>query len=111
MLLYTSLPYDIFEILVRLLQRFQLNYYRDWTPSLHIADQLLIVLMKLRLNLRDADLAHRFCISRPTVSNIIHTLIHALHEMLFEGVLNQGLPSQLKCKGSLPKAFEHFPSA
>ncbi|XP_061166832.1 uncharacterized protein LOC133175740 [Saccostrea echinata] len=74
-------------------------------------NQLLIVLMKLKINLRDIDLAHRFCVSRPTISNIFHTLVYALHEMLSDGVVNECFPSQLKCKGSMPKSFEDFSSA
>ena len=111
MLLYTSLPADIFFIFVSVLNRFELDYYSGWQPSLTMEDQLLILLMKLKLNLRDGDLAHRFCVSRATISNIFHTLIHAMHEILFEGMLDLGLPSQLKCKGSLPKSFEEFSSA
>ncbi|XP_062612902.1 uncharacterized protein LOC134274651 [Saccostrea cucullata] len=113
MLLYTSLPFDIFSILARLLQRFtsNLKYYSEWSPTIRIEDQLLIVLMKLKLNLRDLDLAQRFCVSRPVISNIFHTIVYALHEMLFEGVVNHCFPSQLKCKGSMPKSFAEFSSA
>lgn len=60
MLLYTSIQYDVFEVLVGLLGRFELNYFNGWSPSLNIENQLLIVLMKLKLNLRDIDLAHRY---------------------------------------------------
>ncbi|XP_062597605.1 uncharacterized protein LOC134259027 [Saccostrea cucullata] len=111
MLLYTSVQYDVFEVLVKLLGRFSLNYFLGWTPSLKLEDQLLIVFMKLKLNLRDIDLAHRFCVSRPTISNIFHSLVHALHEMLYKGVVDTCFPSQLKCKGSMPKAFAEFSSA
>ena len=109
--MYTSLPYDIFVILESCLARFKLNYYYGWTPSLCIADQLLLTLMKLTLNLNDLDLAQRFGISRTSVSNIFYTLIHALHEFLFTGIVSKRFPSQLKCKGSMPKSFEEFGSA
>ena len=59
----------------------------------------------------DTDLAERFDVSRGTVSNIVNTLINALHECLFVGILQRGIPSQLKCKGSVPKYFEEFASA
>uniref|UniRef100_A0A8W8IPW0 Transposase Helix-turn-helix domain-containing protein n=1 Tax=Magallana gigas TaxID=29159 RepID=A0A8W8IPW0_MAGGI len=104
MLLYTSIQYDVFEVLVGLLGRFELNYFNGWSPSLNIENQLLIVLMKLKLNLRDIDLAHRFCVSRSTISNMFNTLVHALHEMLYVGVVDTCFPSQLKCKGSMPNA-------
>lgn len=60
--------------------------------------------MKLKLNLRDINLAHRFCVRRSTISNIFNTLVHALHEMLYVGVVDTCFPSQLKCKGSMPKS-------
>jgi len=37
------------------------------------------------MNFKDADLAHRFGISRATVSNIFNTIIYALYELLYEG--------------------------
>lgn len=96
MLLYTSLQYDVFAMLVACLQRFELNYYFGWTPVLPMEEQLLITMMKLTMNCKDLDLAERFLISRATVSNIIHTLVHALHELLFEGVMAERFPSQAK---------------
>nr|XP_022297875.1 uncharacterized protein LOC111107145 [Crassostrea virginica] len=111
MLLYTSIQYDVFQVLVMLLCRFELKYFNGWTPSLSIENQLLIVLMKLKLNLKDTDLAHRFCVSRTTISNIFNTLLNALHKMLYDGVVDTCFPSQLKCKGSMPKSFAEFYSA
>ena len=114
MLLYTSFPYDIFEIVVATVQRFQpLNYQAGWNvTSVSLEDQVLIALMKLRLNLRDLDLADRFCVSRGTISNIINTIICALHEIFYKGIMVRlGMPSQVKCKGSMPKSFEDFGSA
>ena len=114
MLLYTSFPADVFFILVAMLQRMlPFNYYAGWTVTcFSIEDQLLITLMKLRLNCKDLDLAVRFNTSRATISNIINTYICVLHEILHEGVLKAvGIPSQLKCKGSMPKSFEDFSSA
>jgi Helix-turn-helix of DDE superfamily endonuclease len=114
MLLYTSFPSDVFDILVKTLTGLQpLNYYAGWrVTTLPLQDQLLVTLMKLRLNYRDLDLADRFGISRATVSNIIHTFICALHEILYDGIHTAiGMPSQMKCKGSMPKSFEDFSSA
>ncbi len=113
MLLYTSFPYDIFVVLCHTLERVQpLRYYAGWrVSSLSLEDQLLLTLMKLRLNFRDKDLAFRFKISHTTVSNILHTFVCALHEILFDGVMAVGIPSQLKCKGSMPKSFDEFVSA
>lgn len=110
--MYTSLDKDVFYILVRLLNRFKpLNYYSSAVTSVSMADQLLMTLMKLKLNCRDLDLAERFNTSRTTVANIVKTLIVALHEILFDGMLSVTIPSQLKCKACLPSSFEEFTCA
>ena len=112
MLLYTSIPYDVFCIIVLLLQRFEINYWYSWRVTrLTLADQLLLTFMKLKLNLRDLDLAHRFQICDTSVSNIFKTFVLALHEILVDGIMKKGMPSQLKCKGSLPESFNDFTSA
>lgn len=112
MLLYTSIPYDVFQILVSSMKRFDLKYYYNWKVlSFSLEDQLLITLMKLRLNLRDLDLAQRFGTGRTTIANIVKTVICALHELLFVGSMDIRIPSQAKCKTSLPKSFEDFVSA
>lgn len=114
MLLYTSFPTDVFNIIVQILRRMApFNYYAGWeVTGFSLEDQLLICLMKLRLNFRDLDLAVRFGTSRATISNIVNTFISVLHEIFFDGVLKAiGIPSQLKCKGSMPKSFKDFSSA
>lgn len=114
MLLYTSFTYDVFKFLCNTVDRFQpLTYYCGWrVTSVSSEDQLLLTLMKLTMNCKDLDLAERFCISKTSVSNIFHTYVCALHEILFDGILQSiGIPSQCKCKGSMPKSFEAFPTA
>ena len=112
MLLYTTLHYDVFLVLQKTLERFTLNYYRQFNVvSISLADQLLITLMKLTLDAKDLDLAERFNTSRTTISNIFYTIICALHELLCEGIMFQGMPSQLKCRGSMPQCFGDFVSA
>lgn len=110
MLLYTSLPADVFIILTELVKRFDLTYYRWTVKVLPVEDQLLLTLMKLKLNLKDLDLAERFCISRSTVENIFYTFIHVLHELLFVAILDKGMPSRQKCASCLPQSFKEFTS-
>ena len=43
--------------------------------------------------------------------NVVKTIVLALHELLFVGVLKRGIPSQAKCRGSMPKSFDEFLSA
>ncbi|KAH3887068.1 hypothetical protein DPMN_011082 [Dreissena polymorpha] len=97
MLLYTSFPVDVFQVMAGVLKRLNpFNYYAGCTVAcFSLEDQLLFTLMKLRLNCKDLDLAFRFDTSRGTVSNIINTYISVLHEILFEGILLKvGIPSQ-----------------
>ena len=112
MLLYTSLPYDAFKIIADALSRFDMMYYEGWSvTSIPKEDQLLLTLVKLRLNCKDLDLGDRFGVSDNTVSNIFNTYIHALHELLFEGIMLDYIPSQVKCKSSMPASFAEFSSA
>lgn len=61
-----------------------------------LEDQLLMTLMKLKLNLRDLDLGERFKTSRSTVSNVVKTLIYALHQILFVRMLKGHIPGNVK---------------
>lgn len=83
MLLYTSFPADVFQVVVSMLYRMApFNYYSGWAVTcFSIEDQLLITLMKLRLNYRDLDLSLRFATSRATVSNIINTYVSVLKKV------------------------------
>jgi len=78
---YTGLPSaEHFMLLLRLLQRFDLNYHKGWiVRKLPLEDQLLCTLMKLRLNLASFDLAYRFKISVPTVHNIVIPIMYAIY--------------------------------
>lgn len=101
----------MFLLLAAMLSRFDINYIQDWNVKcLTLADQLLLTLMKLKLNLKDFDLAERFGISKTTVGIIFRTFIHALHELLIEGIMESknGIPSTEKCSGSLPESFKEF---
>ena len=86
MLLYTSLSYDVFDIVVDIIRRVgPLSYYYGWNVTiLPEQDQLLLTLMKLKL-----DLAEQFRISAKTVSNVFCTYVSALHE-IFHGAQNTG---------------------
>lgn len=109
MLMYTSLKPQMFRIIDSTLQRFPLVYVDGWTPSAFSrTDQLFMTLMKLKLNCPFLDLAERFCTSKATIHNIIITHVFALHEVFFEGMMENNIPSLLKCKASMPASFGDF---
>ena len=72
---YTSLNKDAFEVLLCLLNRFKpFNYsYGFEVKSVNSKNQLLISLMKLKMDIPFFDLATKFGVSRTTVTNIFHT--------------------------------------
>ena len=66
------------------------------------SNQLLLTLMKLRLNLTNRDLAYRFKVSGPTVSSIINFVIPVLAKRLSFLVK---WPSKLEIRRNLPRVF------
>lgn len=47
-------------------------------------DQLLMVLMKLKQNFPHEDLTVRFNVSQGTVSNVVTSWVHVLHEIIYK---------------------------
>jgi len=107
---YSGLQLDLFNVLFNMCNRFELAYDQGWNvQSVPKVDQLLMTLMKLKLNLTHTDLGYRFGASRTTVGNIVTSFIHCLHKVLFEGILvANGIPSVNKNKTCLPTCFSTF---
>ena len=71
-------------------------------------DQLLMTLMKLKLNLTTVDLANRFCVSSSTVTNYVTTWICFLYHHLKE---IDWMPAVAQIQGTLPPVFrERYPT-
>jgi uncharacterized coiled-coil DUF342 family protein len=67
--LYTGLPnYGVFQLLLKLCES---SVVKSKT-NLTLSDELLLTLMKLRLNLTNDDLSFRFRVSKSSVSVIFH---------------------------------------
>ena len=66
-------------------------------------DELLLTLMKLRLNLNDEDLAVRFCVSTSVISNIISTLLPFLANELKSLIY---WPSRSAVQNHFPSCFK-----
>ncbi|XP_055032015.1 uncharacterized protein [Misgurnus anguillicaudatus] len=100
-LLYTGIPHIAFQTLVTCLQPFAPS-----SSSMPVVDQILMTLMKLRLNLVMADLARRFKTSQGQVSKTVGIWIDIMAEHTKDLVI--WLPCET-IKAMLPEAFkEHF---
>ena len=67
--------------------------------------EILLVLMKLRLNLEEQDLAYRFCVSQSTVSNVFRKWIYTMAEQLSFLI---HWPSREQMMTSMPMVFRKF---
>ncbi|XP_077055280.1 uncharacterized protein LOC143706825 [Siphateles boraxobius] len=74
-LLYTGIPLQTFNTLVSVLEQFAGSF------KMSVRDQVLLTLMKLRLNLMIGDLSRRFFISESLSSKIISYWIDKLEEV------------------------------
>ena len=94
---YTTLESAVFKIICEMIKHFfPLKY---WTGKT-VEDELLIFIMKLRLDLPYFDLATRYSVSITTIQNIFLTYLHARHEIFFVGCMCK-IPSLEKNKASL----------
>ncbi|XP_056094218.1 uncharacterized protein LOC130072919 [Rhinichthys klamathensis goyatoka] len=75
--LYTGLTLDAFHSVAEHLTSSYTNSFQ-----LHTWDQLLMTLMKLRLNLLQGDLAERFCVSQSIVSKVISCWLDIMEEKM-----------------------------
>lgn len=96
-LMYTGIPSNaLFLILVETIDDFKIKYYAGWNVILlPKVDQIVMTLMKLRLNLPHKDLGLRFNCSTSTVTNIVMTWIYAMHSFFFEEMMKT-IPSRKK---------------
>ncbi|CAH1965272.1 unnamed protein product [Acanthoscelides obtectus] len=107
--MYTGIPTsELFIVRFELMNDIQIKYYAGWNVQLiPNVDQLLITLMKLRLNLPHEYLSIRFNCSTATVTNIIMTWIYTLDEVIFVHLMKT-IPSRQINQACLPAAFTNY---
>lgn len=109
----TGLPTkEVLNIVVEYAANFKesICYYAGWkVESISFEDQIFITLMKLRQNYTNLHLAQLFSCSVATISNIVITLIHVLHGLLFDDLMTT-IPSRDKNKLCSPSSFSTYSS-
>lgn len=108
-LLYTGIPTEeIYMSVFNLVEKIEINFFYKWkVEKMRKIDQLLMTLMKLRQNFPHEDIAVRFNVSQATVSNVVTTWLHVLHEILFKQLMDK-IPSRWKNKLCLPNCCSSF---
>lgn len=108
-LMYTGLhSREIFDVIFETMDKFELNYYAGWeVKKISKQEQLLVTLMKLRINLPHEDLAVRFNCGGATITNIVMTWLHAFHQVFFLQLMKV-IPSRKRNQACLPSAFSSF---
>ena len=109
----TGLPTkEVFNIVVKHVLRFKdcVNYFAGWkVESISYEDQIFIALMKVQKNYTQLHLPQLFHCSVATISDIVITFTHVLHEILFDDLMTS-IPSREKNKISAPSSFRQFGS-
>lgn len=86
-----------------------IRYHHGWrVEDIGLEDQIFMCIMKLRHNYPNFHLAKLFGCSRTTVSNVVLTFVHVLHELLFPCL--EKMPSAFKNNLSAPQSFQEFPN-
>ena len=94
---YTGIKQEIFTLI--------LNHanFKDVSKQISSSDHLLIVLMKLRLGLKNKDIAYRFKISFSTVSKIFRSWLPVLSKFLINNFFSW--PEKNALRKNLPRCF------
>ncbi|KAJ8409913.1 hypothetical protein AAFF_G00209540 [Aldrovandia affinis] len=98
---YTGLPnYFVFETVMWLLSP---HMKGDKTVKLSKFQQLLLTLMRLRLDLKNQDLAYRFGVQVSTVTRTVHSVVNIMSTTLVPTTVFW--PSREELRKNLPSAF------
>lgn len=107
--MYTGLPdARTYKILFHYLEDLDFNFFLGWkVDKIPKQDQLVLALMKLKLNVPNEDLGVRFGCSNTTVRNIFMTWIYVIYETIYNEFLTK-MPSRNKTKACLPSSFSNY---
>lgn len=97
---YTGLPNffilkSVFELIT---EKMDFSLLSSLTPF----QEFLVVLIRLRLNLLEQDLAYRFCVTQPKISTILSNWLPAMANRLRSFIR---WPDRASLRASMPQAF------
>ncbi|XP_033961151.1 uncharacterized protein [Pseudochaenichthys georgianus] len=105
----TGLPDQaMFKRVAGLVERFEgsIVYFAGWkVEGILLADQVFMAMMKIRQNYPHLHLAQLFHCSTATERNVVNTMVHLLHRLLFKKMMST-VPSRQKKQNSMPAAFQ-----
>lgn len=105
----TGLPNKaMFDRVAGLVKCFEgsITYYSGWkVEGILLEDQVFMALMKIRQDYPHLHLAQLFKCSTATVSNVVTTMVHVLHKLLFSEMMSI-MPSRQKNQRSMPAFFQ-----
>ena len=106
---YTNLSKRAFLRLDKLINAFRPLKYWTGCEVVKISDkdQLLIFLMKLKLDVPLFDIAKRYDVSRTTIHNVFLTYLYAVHEVLYKGLMKRMPSLAKKTKGVCMNRLEN----
>jgi hypothetical protein len=109
-LFYTGLHVKVFKVLEELCSTIKFEYYdKKRVEKISLTDQILLTLIKLRLNLTYNDLGWRFGVSDTTAFRIVCTFLPVLHKIVYQSIMDE-IPSRRKNSLSLPSVFSFHTS-
>ena len=106
---YTGLPnFETLTLVFDLAQKVMPNSKERGNRKLTNFDEILLVMIKLRLNLQNKDLGYQFKISKSSVSQISHKWLYILYALKF--LIRW--PSREELRATIPECFrEKFSNA
>lgn len=110
---FTGLPsVEVFEVLHSVFVNVKIYYFLNWEvieEKISKKNQMVIALMKLKLNPTNFELATWFGCSEQTIRNVFMTWLHVLHKFLFLECMKDVPPREMNLL-SLPACFASFPN-
>jgi len=104
----TGITVETFDSLCQILRRKPIMYESGWkVKTVSFEDQVLVFLLKMRLNLTFDFLSILFQKNRGTITNVFYTFLYSFYYTFYQDVMDV-IPSLNKVRPSCPDSFKNF---